>query len=248
MGKLSGATRPQVNAMLDAAETRFTGQSTFDGAAQAVTDALYSTFDETCKLARIFVTTPYKSLPSGMASWVHNLASTNDVAEGLTADTQVLALAGSSGARMEWNGRAKSRGHVGIPLISQEFISAIPMMARLIGSLGRDLSWMDTKDAGQLVKALSRLSGRFYVPDASQTTDSRGRKVISDQKFVSDNKITTVFGVASSSAMSTGALLALLVFTNETVPEAQVDLFQSVLSRLRSATVSLMGPGRLFAG
>jgi hypothetical protein len=248
MAKLSDATTLQVSSMLDAAEKKIAGQRTFDGAAQAVTDSLYSSFGDSCKLARIFVSTPYKSLPNVMASWVQNLASAKGVASGLTPDTQVLALAGSSGTKMEWNGRARSKGHIGIPLISQDFINAIPMMARLIGSLGRDLSWLDTKDAGQLIKAMSRLSGRFYVPDASQTTDSRGRKVISDQAFVADNKITTVFGVASSSVMSSGALMALLVFSNETIPEKQVDLFQNVLSRLRSTTGNLMGADKLFSG
>jgi hypothetical protein len=248
MAKLSEATLPQVNSMVDAAEKQFAKQQTFDGAAQAVTDSLYSSFGDSCKLTRIFVSTPYKSLPKGMGSWVQNLAQAKGVASGLTPDTQVLALAGSSGARPDWNGRARSKGHVGIPLISQDFIDAIPMMARLIGSLGRDLSWLDSKDTGQLIKAMSRLSGRFYVPDASKTTDSRGRKVISDQAFVTENKITTVFGVASSSVMSSGALMALLVFSNETIPEEQVDLFQTVLARLRSATRSLMGADKLFSG
>jgi hypothetical protein len=63
------------------------------------------------------------------------------------------------------------------------------MMSRLIGSLGGDLSWLDTKDANQLIKAMGRLSGRFYVPDAGHTTDARGRKVISDQSFVSEHRL-----------------------------------------------------------
>src|SRR5439155_10325620 len=127
MAKLSEVTAPQVNAMLDEAAKKIVGQRTFDGAAQAVTDGMYSTFRDTCKLARIFVSTPYRSLPPTMASWVRNLATTKGVADGLTPDTQVLALAGSSGARADWNGRARSKGHVGIPLISQDFINAIPM-------------------------------------------------------------------------------------------------------------------------
>jgi hypothetical protein len=247
MAKLSEATQSQVNAMIDVAEEIIAGQRTFDRAAQAVTDSLYSSFRDTCKLARIFVSTPYRSLPTAMASWVHDLAAAKGAATGLTPDTQVMALAGSSGTRPQWNGRIRSEGHVGIPLISQDFINAIPMMARLIGSLGRDLSWLDTKDAGQLIKAMSRLSGRFYVPDASRTTDAHGRKVISDQAFVAENGITTVFGVASSSVMSSGALMALLVFSDETVPETQVDLFQHVLSRLRSAAASMMAADKLFA-
>ena len=157
-----------------------------------------STYKDSCKLARIFVTTPYKSLPSGIASWVQNLAKAKGVAAGLTPDTPVLTLAGSSGMKMDWNGRTKSKGHIGIPLISQDFVNAIPMLARLIGSLGRDLSWLDSKDAGQLVKAMSKLNGRFYVPDAGKTTDAGGRKVISDQAFVSENKIGTVFGLGSA--------------------------------------------------
>jgi hypothetical protein len=247
MAKLSEATQLQVNAAVDAADRKIATQRAFDGAAQAVTDSLYTSFKDTSKLVRIFVTTPYKSLPAGMATWVKNLATAKGVADGLTPDTQVLALAGSSGDKPDWNGRAKSKGHIGIPLISQEFVNAIPMLARMIGSLGRDLSWLDTKDTGQLIKAMSKLSGKFYVPDASQTTDTKGRKVISDQAFVSANKITSVFGVASSSAMPTGALMALLVFSNESIPEKQVDSFQPVLNKLRASTVKLVSSGTLFA-
>jgi hypothetical protein len=94
---------------------------------------------------------------------------------------------------------------------------------------------------------MGRLSGRFYVPDAGNTTDARGRKVISDQAFVSEHRITTVFGVASSSVMTSGALLALLVFSNETIPESKVDIFHTVLSRLRSSTVAPVRAGKLFA-
>ena len=247
MPKLSEATLPQVNALLDAADPKVGSAKTFDGAAQVVTEAVCQTYRDSCVLARVFVSTPFKSLPPTMSTWVSNLAKAKGVASGLTPDTQVLALAGTAGHKPEWCSRTKSQGHVGIPLISKDFIQAIPMMARLVGSMGRDLSWLDTKDATQLVKAMSRLSGRFYVPDASATVDSAGRKVISDQAFVSANKVGTVFGVANSSVMANGALMALLVFSNETIPEKHVDVFSNVLSRLRSKTTGLMSPDKLFA-
>jgi hypothetical protein len=106
---------------------------------------------------------------------------------------------------------------------------------------------MDTKDAAQLLKSMSRLSGRFYVPDASRTTDNRGRKVISEQTFVTQNNIVTVFGHASASVLPTGALMTLIVFTSEALTEAHAELFQPTLPRLRSHTVGLMSPGKLFA-
>lgn len=248
MAKLSEATQMQVTAALDAVDRKVATQRSFDGAAQAVTDCLFTHFRDTSQLVRIFVTTPYKSLPEGMSAWVKNLASSKGVADGLTPDTQVLALAGSSGTKPDWNGRARSKGHVGIPLISQAFVNAIPMLARMIGSLSGDLSFLDTKDTGQLIKAMSKLSGKFYVPDASKTTDAQGRKVISDQAFVSANKIGSVFGVASASAMPSGALMALLIFSNENVPEKQVDCFQPALQRLRGGTARLVSAGNLFSG
>ena len=247
MAKLSEATRPTVTAMFDTTAGTIARQTTFEAAAQVVTDALYSTFSDTCALARIFVTTPFETLPQAMATWVQNLASAKGAASGLTPQTPVLALAGSSGIRAEWRGRARSKGHVGIPLISASFIDAIPMMARLLGSLGRGLTWMDTKDAQQLLTSMSRLSGRFYVPDASRTTDNRGRKVISDQTFVAQNNIRSVFGLASASVLPTGALMTLIVFASETLDQSHADLFQPTLPRLRAHTVALMGPGKLFA-
>lgn len=247
MARLSEATHASVQDVIGAAAPMAAMQAGLDEAAQVYTDALFATYQDTCLLVRIFMTAPYRSLPADMAAWVRALADSKGAGEHLAPETQVLALAGSTGSRPEWTGRKRSQGHVGIPLLNSDFVDDIPMMSRLLGSFGRDLSWMDTKDSGRLVRSMSKLSGRFFVPDAATTTDTRGRKVIADQDFVAAHGVRTVFGLANASAVPSGTLMTLIVFASEALTEGQVAAFQSPLTQLRRDVLSLVSSGKLFA-
>jgi GAF domain-containing protein len=248
MTKISTATTGQVLALVDDVADRIRQCPALEDAAQVLTDRIHDTFRASCVLTRVFVTVPYGALPASSADWVHNLAQAKGVAGSLTPATQVLSLVASSGARPEWNGRRRSRGHVGIPLVSASFIDQIPMMARLLGALGRDLGWIDQKDSEGLIHTLGRLGGVFYVPDAATSVDARGRKIIADQAFVSSHGVKTVIGAGSGGAVPTGALMTLLFFASEPVPEPMAQAVWTALSRFRSQTMSMTAAGKIFAG
>ncbi|MBN1883684.1 MAG: hypothetical protein JW885_16080 [Deltaproteobacteria bacterium] len=171
------------------------GSSTLEDASQKYTELLYKTFRESIIQTRIFVTVPFAQLPDKNKDFVTGLAKKTNITELIKDQTPVLSLLGTNGVEVSWNDRRKSQGHVGIPLASADFIEAIPMMSRLLKSLGADLDWIDSRDSDIVTKTLGSMSGVFYVEDAQTETDSKGRKIIAAQDFVRKYDVKTVFGI-----------------------------------------------------
>jgi signal transduction histidine kinase/DNA-binding NarL/FixJ family response regulator len=190
-------------------------------------------------LARAFVTVPMKALPPFSAEWVRELARGKGIDSELTADTPVIALVGSAGRDPAWNDRKNSRGHVGIPLTSASFIDAIPMMSRLMASLGGDLKWIGKRDVGEMVSRLGTATGTFYVAEAAHDTDAAGRRIISAAEFVQAHGVRTVFGLGG--AFATGELIVVLIFCSVPVPRAVVEAFQGPLLHFKAAAAHLLG-------
>ena len=155
-----------------------------EDAAQVLVDAVYLQFKESVVLARMFVTVPYDSLPPSHRHFVRQQADNAEAAGGLKTATPVLSLVGTCGQEQSWNDRRRSTGHVGIPLISSTFVDAIPMIARLLKELGIPLDWVDSQDSTMIEKTMGRSAGLFFVEDATEATDHRGRKIITAQHFV----------------------------------------------------------------
>lgn len=218
------------------AETSGTGP--FEDLAQQAVHELHAEFPASIVLSRMYVTVPFAELPERNATWVRSLAEAKGVAAELSGDTRVISLVGSAGRKVEWNDRQSSNGHVGIPMTSASFIDAIPMMSRLMASLGGGLDWIDGKDTAQVVSRLGTVAGTFYVPDAATEVDARGRKVISATDFVAEHGIKTVFGVGG--AFASGQLLVCLVFCDAYIERSVVDGFQAPFLRFKSASAPLL--------
>lgn len=214
------------------------GTGPFEELAQRAVAQLYVEFPTSVVLTRMYVTVPFAELPERNATWVRGLAEAKGVAAELSGETSVISLVGSAGRTSEWNDRLSSNGHVGIPMTSASFIDAIPMMSRLMASLGGDLDWIDGKDTAQVVSRLGTVAGTFYVPDAATEVDTRGRKVISATDFVAEHGIKTVFGVGG--AFASGQLLVCLVFCDEYIQRSVVDGFQAPFLRFKSASAPLL--------
>jgi hypothetical protein len=166
----------------------------FEELAQGTCRGLYERFEESIVLARCYVTAPFSALPQRNATWVRDLAEAKGVAAELHDRTPVISLVGTAGRSPAWNSRFDSQGHVGIPMVSASFIDAIPMMSRLMASLGGNLSWIDSRDVSHVVARLGSISGLFYVAQAAADLDGRGRHIIPAADFVSQYGVQTVFG------------------------------------------------------
>ena len=152
---------------------------------------------------------------------------------------------GTRGALPEWNDRTLSRGHVGIPLASAEFVDAIPMIARLLSEFGLAIEGMEGGGARIVRGKVGNLSGMFYVGDARTETDDQGRLVISAQDFVAEHGVRTVFGFGGA-YMLERSYVAVILFARENVAAERARELAPLSSALKAATMRLVDQGRFF--
>jgi hypothetical protein len=213
-------------------------------AAQGCARLLYEEFQESIVLARLFVTLPFKELPTRDQAFVTALARAKEIRPLLTDKTPVLSLLGTFGAQGSWNDRYQSQTHLGIPLVTANFIESIPMVARLMADMGIGSDWFDTFEPEILVKNLGRAAGVFYVRDAKTWLDGRNRQIVSAQDFVTAHDIKTVFGLGGS--YLNGSFVTIIIFTRETIEQSQAEAFMLLVNTFKTVTLSLVMDGAIF--
>jgi len=222
------------------------GCGTIEEVAQLTSQNVYDSFRESVVLARFYTTIPYKKLPEANQRFAANVAKQHGASAKLGEETPVLSLLGTCGDKAEWNSRRTSKNHVGIPLISADFIELIPMVARLLKDLGLSLSGIAGGSPDIETSTFGKLGGLFYVQDAKTAVDHSGRKIISAQDFVSSHGIKTVFGTAGLYFL-TKMFVTLVVFTRDTIPREVAQHFMPVGGGITGATSELANRGRLFS-
>ncbi|MBI5494852.1 MAG: hypothetical protein HY904_07465 [Deltaproteobacteria bacterium] len=243
--KIAGVDRPALGRTFDALQAKMHGCASLEQAAQACTDGLYTQFKESLVLARVYASVPFRSLPAPNKAFVEALLSSKGVPHLLKPETPVLSLLGTCGVEADWNDRRKSKGHVGIPLAGSVFVSAIPMIARLLDDIGAGLGWLDRPSQGIDVRK-GLLAGVFYVEDAATSTDQQGRQIIPAQDFVKQHQVKTVFGIGA--AYMEGTLLSVIAFTRDALPKATAEQFMPLGNVFKMATATCVKSGAIFAG
>jgi hypothetical protein len=239
MAKLSESTFSSLKKLQEKMNPIIKAETSFEEAAQKNTTCVYDEFKEAIVLNRLFLTLPYSVLPDQIKTFVDRLASVKKIGHLVEDQTLVLTLLGTSGVEAGWNDRSKSQGHIGIPLVSAEFIEAIPMMSRLLKQLGLGLDWIDSKDTEVVKKTIGSMSGMFFVPDAKTEIDQKGRKIIADQNFVTNYQIQTVFGYGGG-YLGSNSIFVNIIFLRETLDKRVVDQFASVMSFFKNITRDLL--------
>lgn len=219
--------------------------STLEEAAQCYMSILYENLSESIILARLFATIPFKELPLENKDFVMNIARSAGVAELVKEWTMVLTLLGTRGSKPEWNDPHKSKGHVGIPLASSDFIDRIPMMSRLLKQLGAGIDWINSNDTEIVAKTFKSISGVFYVLDAKTEVDSRGRKIIAAQNFVESENVKTVFGIGGC-YMGSFLFFTTIIFVREYLDKHVVERFMLQANKFKTATLNLVNEGKIF--
>lgn len=243
--KLSAVTSADVSGLLQQAAA-IRGQSAVEGVAQQFTDMVYRRFEESLVLTRLFATVPMGRLPSSNRDFVTSLASSAGISEFVNEDTMVLSLLGTSGKLPEWNARRASRGHVGIPLASGEFVDSIPMMSRLLKEIGLHLDWIDDWDTQIVSKGfLSQSTGMFYVKDAGTAEDQDRRRIIAAQDFVARHGLKTVFGFGSG-FHGNPTLVVLIAFTRETLEKSVLRPLIKVMEGFKRSAMESVLAGNFF--
>ena len=244
--RIAEASTTSVNHLWTSAESRVAEAGVLEEAAQAMADQLHDVFSDSVVIARVFLTAPFGDLPAANQEFVRNLVEGAGAADSLTATTPVLSLVGTHGREDDWNDRRKSKGHVGIPLISSSFVDAIPMISRLLKEMGVPIEWIDSHDAEVIIETIGRSAGLFFVDNAAEATDARGRKIIAAQDFVSAHNITGVFGLGG--AYDGGAMIVIVAFCSDAFPRESAEQFLSLVTLFKSRTGTLVDSGRIFSG
>jgi hypothetical protein len=212
------------------------GKRTLEEAARAYTSLLFAELKESVLLTRLFATTQNCDLPSARAQFVHALSESAGVSGAVNDGTLVLNLLGTAGEEPDWMEPMKSKGHVGIPLVSSAFVGSIPMMSRLLHQLGAGIDWIDQKDTSMVARALGMMGGVFFVEDAETEVDSQGRKVIAAQDFVKRYGVKSVFGFGGGYA-GTQTFLVVINFLRDKIDKQTAERFLSGIDRFKASTI-----------
>jgi hypothetical protein len=247
MAKIGEIADAEIAHFIQRTEEQIRGCAVFEEAAQKLTDCLYREFKDSVVLARVFVSVPFEKLPSSNREFVKNLAAAKGITPLLKDQTLILSLAGTRGDEEAWNSRVRSKGHVGIPLASADFIDLIPMMSRLMRALGVPLDWITSADRSIVTKAVGKIAGVFYVPDAATSVDEQGRKIIPTQDFVHKYGIKTVFGAGGGYILG-AAFAVVIVFTRDMIAQEKTEAWLPLINVLKSATTNLVSRGKIFSG
>lgn len=238
-----------IEALVDLQEkivTQVHGSTALEYAAQEYMSILYEALRKSIILARLFATVYFKELPGPNKEFVSNLAQSAGMSELIQERTLVLSLLGTRGAKPEWNNRHNSQGHMGIPLVSSDFIDQIPMISRLLKQLGAGINWIDSNDTQLVARTFKSLSGVFHVRDAKTEVDNKGRKIISAQDFVEEENVKTVFGIGGC-YIGTSIFFTAIIFCREFLEKDMVDRFMLQANKFKTATLSLVNEGKIFA-
>jgi hypothetical protein len=222
-----------------------TGCGCLEDAAQKVTDLMYAEFKDSVVLARLFATVPFEMLPTSNKEFVKNMADAKGLTPLINNHTPILSLLGTSGEEKAWNDRHESRGHIGIPLVSADFIDEIPMISHLLKSLGFSSDWVSSDSTGITQSTMGKMAGIFYVPDARTAVDEKGRKIIAAQDFVAKYNVRTVFGVGGGYVQE-ATFVVLIVFAREQIDEERARCFLPLATIIKAATTGLLLRGRIF--
>ncbi|MEI6044331.1 MAG: hypothetical protein WCS37_08070 [Chloroflexota bacterium] len=245
MSKISDANYETIRAFRNKAQESLKQFKVLEEAAQSFTDLIYQEFEESIALVRVYVTFPFGKLPSSNQTRITNLATAKQILPILNEKSTILSLLGTHGEKAAWNNRHNSQGHIGIPLVSADFIDSIPMVSRLLKEMGVPLEWVTSQNTGMEAKNTLNIASVFYVPDASTALDQRGRKIIPAQDFVKASGIKTVFGSGGTYLMS-NSFATIIIFCRESLTKEQASQFLSLASLFTFATARLVLNGKIF--
>jgi hypothetical protein len=129
-------------------------------------------------------------------------------------------------------------------MISSAFVSAIPMISRLLKELGVPVDWVDSHDSEIIVNTIADTTGLFFVENAAKAKDNRGRNIIAAQDFVAQHNIQSVFGVGG--AYATGQIVVIINFCKTAVPRPVAELFLPLAAAFIEKTSPHLNRGNLF--
>ena len=188
-----------------------------------------------CVLVRFYKTCAFKDLDAGLRTFAERVLGRSPE----SAEMKCLTLLASAGDHPEWNSRARSLGHRAIPLPDEEFLTRLPMIARLVNQFGLDLNAVIHPDPNLLADLEQRTYNAFHVAEAA------GSPYIPAQVgFVVPNGIRSVVGFGGM--LQEGDLFAVILFARVPVPWETAELMKLLGYKLKDEVQPFTG-GNVFA-
>ena len=244
MSRIASYSVEDVSALRSRVEEELKDFESFQPASQKFIDILYEDLIASAVLFRVFATIELEKLPAKEKDYVLDLARVRGFLPELRPETQVVTLLGTRGKRPQWNHRLRSERHLAIPLTSASFIKTIPMVSRLMGDMGTGLEWVQKQERNMIVTSMGRMARVLYVEDALETRTGDGFDIIPDRSFVTENRVRTVLGLGG--AYLNGAIVAVVLFTSELVPQDRVEKLMPVMHGFKIATMKTVMQGKIF--
>ena len=242
MSSFLSASHAEIFTLLGVISRQLSDTSCFEVAAQRCLNLFYEQYESELALARLYVTSTFSALPAENRQFVEKLARSKEV--GLRPDVPVLSLIGTRGRRPSWNDRRQSKGHLGIPLVSPDFVTALPMIARMFSDFEIELAWIERPERG-ISTTRSGWSGLFHVADARDSQDQHQRYIIPARDFVAEEEVRTGFGIGGS--FISGTLLAMIFFTRCVLSRELAQRYLPLGTMFKTATSAHIEAGRIFA-
>jgi len=216
------------------------GATSMEEAASAIVRHLYenlhSPSGRACVMVRLYKTHPYGDLPAELRDFSHNMMQT----ESFTPKTKCLTLLGTVGDLPEWNDRHASRRHQSIPLLSDQAVEQIPMIAQMVQQFGIKISSL-LEATPEAIRELDQKTYRvFYVPE----THMNGPFIPAQAEFVVPYGVKSTLGFGG--ILPSGNLFAVIMFTRVPIPMETARMFRTIALNVKLNVLRFVG-GKIFA-
>lgn len=187
-------------------------------------DMLLDGDERACALVRLYATCRYRELEIMERGFARSMAKGLPIED----ETVCLKLLATVGDRPEWNDPARSVDHRVIPLISEEVVQQMPMVAQLIHQLGVPVREVLNPDPNLMLSGERLTQNVFWVENAVGSPH-----IPVQEDFVLRCGIRSVVGFGG--LMGSGELFAVILFSKCPIPEEAARRFRSLTGSARAA-------------
>jgi hypothetical protein len=204
-----------------------------ESAAQRIARFLYDGFVDPATqrssfvLVRCFGTLSLGELPADLQAFARSQAMESPP----TPETRCLTLLGSAGDLPAWNSRQGSQGHMAIPLVSAQVVSSLPMVSRLILSLGLDVHAL-VRPSPRILLARERDGFNvFHVAEAAASP------YVPAQEWVRSHGVRSVVGFGF--VIPPVDIFATILFARVPIERNTAELFKTLAISAKLALLPL---------
>jgi hypothetical protein len=212
------------------------GAGSMEEAADRIIHYLYDhltdakTGETNCVLVRFFKTHPYGDLDPELQDFARGILKGTHP----SPEMKCLVLLASTGTEPGWHSRKTSQEHKAIPLPSEHFIEAFPMVRQLIQQMGLAVNTVLQPDPSVVLDMVQTTYNVFCIPEAVGST-----YVPAQEEFVIPYSVRSVIGFGGM--LPSGNLFAIIIFTKVPVSREIADLFRTLPLSIKIAVLPFDG-------